>query len=74
MKGNPEYRLAVQAHNMANYLNIDFGAAWQVSHCMNKTRWSEESEAKAKAELWGQRVYECPICGGYHCSSKEMDE
>ena len=68
----PEYRIAANAHGIANYLNIEFGAAWQVAQCNAKVRYSTEDEARKTAERWGQRVYRCPICDGYHCSSNEQ--
>ena len=40
--------------------------------CFRKKRYKSEAKAKAVAEKFGQRVYFCPICGGYHCTKKEL--
>lgn len=66
-----EYSMAANAHSIANYLGIEFGAAWQISKCRYKTRYATEEEAQATADEWGQHVYLCPICNGWHCSSSE---
>ena len=66
--------MAANAHSIANYLGIEFGAAWQVAKCRYKVHYKTEEEAQAKADEWGQRVYHCPICNGWHCASGEQDE
>ena len=39
--------------------------------CRNKDSFYSRSRAEASAARWGQRVYECPICFCWHCTSKE---
>lgn len=48
--------------------------------CRGKTRYRDQQEAvealhrlqvKSKREVQPTRVYECPICNGYHLTSKE---
>lgn len=71
---NREYVTAANAHSIANHLGIEFGAAWQVAKCHSKARYATEAEAQAKADEWGQRIYLCPICNGWHCASGEPRE
>lgn len=71
---NKEYSIAANAHSIANYLGIEFGAAWQVAKCRYKVRYATEEEAQAVGDEWGQRAYLCPICNGWHCASGEPRE
>lgn len=48
-----EYSMAANAHSIANYLGIEFGAAWQVAKCRYKVHYKTEEEAQAKADEWG---------------------
>ncbi len=68
------YKIAVRAHSIAKKLDIAYGAAWQISQCMSKARWKTEAEALDNAKKYGQAVYHCDICDGYHCSSRHEEE
>lgn len=39
--------------------------------CQNKVSFRTKATAESKAEKWGQRVYECPICFCWHCTSAD---
>lgn len=39
--------------------------------CLNKCSFFTKKKAQEYAEPYGQRVYECPICFCWHCTSKE---
>jgi hypothetical protein len=39
--------------------------------CQNKVSFRSKDRAKAAGEKFGQRIYECPICFCWHCTSKE---
>lgn len=39
--------------------------------CLNKVSFFTKKKAQAVAEVHSQRVYECPICFCWHCTSKE---
>src|SRR4051812_48359613 len=39
--------------------------------CAKKGTFYSRQRAEASAAKWGQRVYECPICFCWHCTSKE---
>lgn len=39
--------------------------------CKNKDSFWSRTRAEASAARWGQRVYECPVCFCWHCTSKE---
>lgn len=39
--------------------------------CKNKRSFHNKVAAEKVAERFGQRVYECPICFCFHCTSKE---
>ena len=69
-----DYTIAANAHGIANYLDVDFGAAWQVAQCNAKVRYRTKEEAEEKAREWGQRVYRCDICDGWHCSAGKDEE
>lgn len=66
---NREYAIASRAHEIATSLDIPFGAAWQVAQCLAKASYETREDAQAVAARYGQRVYECPICGRFHASS-----
>lgn len=38
--------------------------------CRSKARFDTEHEAERRARRYGQRVYECGRCGGWHCSAE----
>ena len=42
--------------------------------CFRKVKYRSYDKAKANADKYGQRVYFCPICGGYHCTKREAKE
>lgn len=39
--------------------------------CLKKVRFNTKKKAGEVAERYSQRVYECPICMGFHLTSKE---
>lgn len=39
--------------------------------CGNKSTFYSQGRANKHADKYGQRVYECPICFCWHCTSKE---
>jgi hypothetical protein len=39
--------------------------------CKDKVSFTNIAAAKRRAEKFGQRVYECPVCFCYHCTSLE---
>lgn len=39
--------------------------------CKNKASFRSRERAEQVANNFGQRVYECPICFCFHCTSKE---
>jgi hypothetical protein len=39
--------------------------------CSSKDSFRSKTKAEAIAKKWGQRVYECPVCFCWHCTSKE---
>lgn len=66
---NWAYAQAARAHEIANTLGIEFGAAWRVANCVNKARFMTEDKARdyaADKGHGGQRPYQCDICGGWH--------
>ena len=38
--------------------------------CSRKIRHSSKRRAKELARKWGQRVYKCPYCDGWHLASR----
>lgn len=38
--------------------------------CKNKTSFTSKGAALRVTEKYGQRVYECPVCFCFHCTSK----
>lgn len=70
-----DYAKACCAHQIANTLNIEFGAAWRVSQCVNKMRFNTEEEAWEAAEKWSgtcpQRPYKCDICSRWHLTRED---
>lgn len=41
------------------------------SMCDKKVSFRSKGKAEAVAAKFGQRIYECPICFCWHCTSKE---
>lgn len=41
------------------------------SMCLNKVSFRTKEKAEEAAARWGQRVYECPVCFCWHCTSLE---
>lgn len=41
----------------------------KIKMCKNKNSFQTIGAAKAAAKKFGQRVYECPVCFCYHCTS-----
>jgi hypothetical protein len=39
--------------------------------CINKISFRNRDRAERSAAIYGQRIYECPICFCWHCTSKE---
>jgi len=39
--------------------------------CEKKGSFYSRARAEKSAAKWGQRVYECPICFCWHCTSKD---
>ena len=37
--------------------------------CKRKARFAQRRDADARASAYGQAVYECRHCGGFHCTS-----
>lgn len=69
-----EYVTGVRAHNIANELGIEYGAAWRVAQCMGKKRYRTEAEAREVADEWGQEPYRCELCGCWHNRHAEAEE
>lgn len=49
----------------------------KVLNCINKARWNDEVTARAAASIFCEeynlkalRVYRCPECSGWHCTSQ----
>ncbi len=36
--------------------------------CARKSRFVTRERAEKTARMWGQHVYECENCGGFHCT------
>jgi hypothetical protein len=43
----------------------------RVKMCKHKVSFTTIASAQKRADKHGQRVYECPICFCFHCTSKE---
>jgi rubrerythrin len=52
----------------------DIGAKEMLAMCLRKKKFYTERSAKKCAKKFKQRVYWCPVCGGYHCTKKPKDE
>lgn len=42
--------------------------------CKDKVSFTTKKAALKRAEMFNQRVYECPVCFCFHCTSKEKIE
>lgn len=52
--------------------NLDAMGMWAM--CIRKKKFYSERAAKKCAKKFKQRSYWCPICGGYHCTKKKIDD
>lgn len=70
---NRPFARAARAHDIAEALNIPFGAAWRVANCVMKSAYATEEDAAFVANRWKdshpQTPYRCDICGRWHLSS-----
>lgn len=70
---NREYKVGVRAHNLAEYLGVEYGKAWQAAQCEAKRGFDTEREAREWGRQWGQRPYRCPVCKRWHNSNGNED-
>lgn len=70
---NRPYVRAARAHDIAETLDIPFGAAWRVANCVMKAAYATEEDALLVADRWRgsrpQTPYRCDICGRWHLAS-----
>lgn len=71
---NRTYQIGIRAHNIADFLGVPYGDAWQVAQCEHKRPFATKDAALEWGEVWGQGAYECPVCHRWHCTNNRLEE